>query len=204
MEYFFTFAFSFFFSFIGSIPPGTLNLTILQLGLENKIAIAWRFALAAALVEYPYAWIAVKFERLITRSPVIIDNMHLVAAIVMIALGALNFWSATSTPTKLSVVISKSGFRRGIVLSVLNPLAIPYWIGITAYMRSQNWVVLQDPLHLHSYLAGVFAGALLLLITLAYLARRVVTGFLHNPWIKKVPGFALLLLGLYAFIQYLF
>ena len=50
------------FSFLGSIPPGTMNLAILQLGLEHKIKIALRFSIAVAIIEYPYAWIAVVFE----------------------------------------------------------------------------------------------------------------------------------------------
>ena len=59
------------FSFVGSIPPGTLNLTVLQLGLQGKTAIALRFALAVTIVEYPYAWIAVEFESWITSRPVV-------------------------------------------------------------------------------------------------------------------------------------
>ena len=42
------------FSFLGSIPPGTMNLAVLQLGLEQKIKTALRFSLAVAIIEYPY------------------------------------------------------------------------------------------------------------------------------------------------------
>ena len=38
-------------SFLGSIPPGTLNILVLQLGLDNKLKAALRFALAVALIE---------------------------------------------------------------------------------------------------------------------------------------------------------
>ena len=40
MVYIQAFILGFIFSFIGSIPPGTLNVTVLQLGLENKKEIA--------------------------------------------------------------------------------------------------------------------------------------------------------------------
>jgi threonine/homoserine/homoserine lactone efflux protein len=49
-------------SFIGSIPPGTLNIMVLQMGLENKIRTAMRFISGRSIIEYPYAWIAVEFE----------------------------------------------------------------------------------------------------------------------------------------------
>ncbi len=71
------------FSFVGSIPPGTLNILVLQLGLENKVKIALRFAIAVAIIEYPYAWVAVVFEDWIMSSPVILENFQLSGALVM-------------------------------------------------------------------------------------------------------------------------
>ena len=197
-----TFLISFFFSFIGSIPPGTLNLTIIQLGLSNKIKAAWRFALATALIEYPYAWIAVKCEKLITASPWIIDNLHLITAVVMIGLGAITVWTP-GKPSKLSIKFNDSGFRKGVILGILNPLALPYWIGVTAYLKSQRWIDLSTDLNRHAYLTGVSVGALTLLILLAYLARKVEAGLSHRTWQKKIPGYILLVLGLYALLQYL-
>jgi threonine/homoserine/homoserine lactone efflux protein len=203
MEALQNFLFAFVFSFVGSIPPGTLNLTVLQLGLEKKMNIAWRFALAAALIEYPYAWLAVAFENLITSSPVMLDNFKLITALVMTLLGIINLWSAQK-PTAFAQNFQASGFRRGVILSVLNPLAIPFWIAITAYLSIQGWVVLDHPRHLHSYLFGISMGALVLLISVAYLAKRMVSLFQPGSKIKLIPGLVLLVLGLYAFIDYLF
>lgn len=196
------FLFAFVFSFLGSIPPGTLNLTVLQLGLEKKINIAWRFAVAAAIIEYPYAWLAVTFESYITSSPVILDNFKLISAVVMIALGGLNIWSAYK-PTVLTEKFQESGFRRGVVLSILNPLALPFWIAITAYLKVQGWIVLPDNTHLHMYLLGISLGAFALLILLAYMAKRMVSLLKAGSSIKLIPGLVLLALGIYAFVEYL-
>src|SRR5882672_4291119 len=92
MYYLYVFFLGFFFSFIGSIPPGTLNVSILQLSLQHKIAIATRFAFAVAIIEYPYAWIGVQFEYWLTSSPVVVENFQLIAAIVMTALAVFNLW----------------------------------------------------------------------------------------------------------------
>lgn len=201
MEVILAFGLAFFFSFTGSIPPGTINLTVLQLGLEEKVNIAWRLALAAALVEYPYAWLAVKFEKLITSSPAIQENMHLITAVVMLVFGFLNLRSAQK-PTNFTQKLHASGFRRGLMLGILNPLAMPYWIAVTAYVRSQGWIELKDMLALQSYLFGVTLGALALLIVLIYLGKRVALSFQSNPYIKKIPGFVLLGLGVFALVQY--
>jgi threonine/homoserine/homoserine lactone efflux protein len=193
---------AFAFSFLGSIPPGTLNLTIVQLGLNNQMHVAMRFAFAAALIEYPYAWIAVKFERLITASPVITDNLELTAAIVMTVFGIMSLWPKSERPSRMRVRFDQSGFRRGLILGVLNPLAIPFWIAMTAYLRSQGWIELNSAASLHAYLLGVFAGAFLLLLILGYVSKQAMAAFTQFPAIRRLPGFVLLMLGLYAFVRY--
>ncbi|MFZ6010399.1 MAG: LysE family translocator, partial [Bacteroidota bacterium] len=136
-----------FFSFVGSIPPGTLNILVLQLGLENKVRTALRFALAVAIVEYPYAWIAVVFENLITSAPAVTQNFQLTGAVVMTTIGIFNLWSVRK-PTQFAVKFQESGFRRGLVLSVLNPQAIPFWIAVTAYLKHEGWINLDTPLRI--------------------------------------------------------
>lgn len=197
------FLLGFFFSFIGSIPPGTINLTCVQLGLEKKIKIAWRFAIAASVMEYPYAWIAVEFAEWITSSPVVVENMQLITAIVMTLIGILTLWSSTK-PSTFTAKLNESGYRRGVILSILNPLAIPFWVGTTAYLDSLNWIELSTPIRLHAYLIGLCIGTFVILIMLVYLAKRIVSQFTQSSWLNKIPGTALIILGVYAFLQYLF
>jgi threonine/homoserine/homoserine lactone efflux protein len=191
------------FSFIGSIPPGTLNITVLQLGLEKKKNIALRFALAVAIVEYPYAWIAVAFEGWLTSSPVIIENFQLITAVLMTAFGIFTIWGA-SKPSNLSVKFNESGFRRGIILSLLNPMAIPYWMGATAYFKAQGWIDLSTNGLIHSYVFGTSVGAMLLLTLFIFMATRLASHVQQNIFIKMLPGIIMLALGIYAFVKYLF
>jgi threonine/homoserine/homoserine lactone efflux protein len=197
---FIAFVNAFGFSFIGTIPPGALNLSVLQLGLENKIKAAWQFSIAAALIEYPYCWIAVRFEKLITSSPTIVENFERIGATAMIVLGVLNLISLRKQHIK-KVDAKEFGFTKGLVLGVLNPLAIPYWIAITAYLKSQHWLVLETQWHLHAYLSGVVLGALCFFMVAAYLAQRVAVYLKGNSVIKYIPAATLLILGIYALVN---
>jgi threonine/homoserine/homoserine lactone efflux protein len=190
-------------SFIGSIPPGTLNLAVLQLGMEHKIKAALRFALAVSIIEYPYAWIAVVFEDWVTASPIIVDNFQLITAIVMTVIGAFSIWSARK-PSEFSVRFNESGFRRGLVLSILNPMAIPFWVAYTAFLKSQGWIDLSSQWFVHSYVLGTSVGVMALLTLFAFLAKKLSPYIKDNRIVKLVPGLTLLLLGLYAFVKYLF
>jgi threonine/homoserine/homoserine lactone efflux protein len=195
------FGVAFFFTFIGTIPPGTLNLSIRQLGNDNKIRVAWRFALAASMIEYPYAWLAVKFEKLITSSPVFEENAQLITAVVMTLLGAVSLYTPKKT-SRLSEKLSNSGFMRGLVLGILNPLALPFWVGTTAYLNSQHWIDLSTSLGLQAYLIGICLGTLSLFILLVYLAQKIASVFQESKILKKIPGVILLALGIYAFVNY--
>ena len=203
MAYVQVFLMGFIFSFVGSIPPGTLNVSVLQLGLEKKIKTALRFALAVSIIEYPYTWIGVQFESLISASPMVVDNFQLIAAIVMTALGIFNLLPSRKT-TGFAKKFSESGFRRGIVLSILNPMAIPYWMGFTAYMKAQGWISLTTTGLLHSYVLGTAVGAMALLTVLTFFAQRLAPYVQGSRWIKIVPGLLLLGLGGYAWWRYLF
>ena len=160
------------FSFLGSVPPGTLNMCVLQLGFEKKTWAALRFALAVSIIEYPYTWIGVQFEYWITSTPQIIKSFQLVTAAVMILMGILNIMAAQKTVAFVQR-FNESGFRRGLVLSILNPMAIPFWIVVTAYLKAQGWINLSTTGLLHSYVLGTSVGAMLLLTLFTFLADRL-------------------------------
>ena len=202
MDYLQVFLMGFIFSFVGSIPPGTLNLSVLQLGLEGKINTALRFSLAVAIIEYPYTWIGVQFEYLISNTPVIIDNFQLIVAVVMTVLGIVNLVPSRKS-TGFAKKFGESGFRRGLVLSILNPMAIPYWMGFTAYLKAQGWIDLSTPGLLHFYVFGTSIGALALLSLLVFFAQRLSPMVQNSRLIKTIPGLVLLALGGYAWWRYL-
>jgi threonine/homoserine/homoserine lactone efflux protein len=186
-------------SFVGSIPPGTLNILVLQLGLANKLKAALRFALAVALVEYPYAWIAVAFEGWVTDSPVVQENFKLLAASVMVLMGLMGLWAARKPSA--TVRLQESGFVRGLVLSFLNPQAIPWWIAVTAYLKSQGWIVIDTTARLHAYVLGTSLGALALLTLLAFGAQRGSKVIQHNRLVAILPSAVLLALGVFTFFK---
>jgi hypothetical protein len=82
-------------------------------------------------------------------------------------------------------------------------MAILYWMAFTAYMKAQGWIDLSNVTLLHSYVFGTSVGALLLLTLFIFLANRLSGYSDRNPWVKRVPGVTLLLLGFFAMAKYL-
>ena len=197
------FIISFVFSFLGSIPPGSINLSVLSLSIEGNRKAAVRFALAAALIEYPYAYIALRFEEIITGTVWVNDHFHLLSASIMIILGLAGMWRSEKSSSLLEKY-RESGFRKGIVISILNPLAIPFWIGVTAYLRSQGWVMLHSETALHIYVLGVSAGTFTLLLAISYIAKGIGQRYKDSVLVKYTPAVVLLLLGLYSLSKLIF
>ena len=202
MDVIISFLVAFIFSFIGTLPPGSLNIMVIQLGLDHKMDVAWRFALAVALIEYPYAWVAVKFENLITSSPVITENFQIITGVVMLLLGITSL-IASRKSSSIATRFNQSGFRRGLLLGVLNPMALPFWVAMTAYIRSRGWTDLSSNYELHFYLLGVSLGTLVVFMIFAYLAKRVMSYFNESKILRIIPGITLVALGVYALIDYL-
>jgi threonine/homoserine/homoserine lactone efflux protein len=133
---------------------------------------------------------------------VIVANMQLITAIVMTTLGLMTILSSPA-PGKPKESTQPNGFVKGLLLGILNPLAIPYWTGATAYFKSQGWIDLTTTIGLHSYLLGVSLGVFSLLVLVAYGARRLAKVMLNSKSvIRKIPGFLMLGLGIFAFTKY--
>ncbi len=195
-----TFIVAFIVSFFGSIPPGAVNLSVLQLSVEGRQDAAIRFTLAAALIEIPYAFIAIKFQALLERSPWLTDNFKLIAALVLFVLGITTLVKRKKGASQIKN--HKSGFRKGILVSIFNPMAIPFWIAVTAYLVQHQWVNLSSAGDELSYIAGLALGTLSLLFGLIILGKRLVPYFRNNEVMKLVPGIAFILLGIYSLAEY--
>lgn len=196
-----TFAVAFLVSFIGTLPPGTVNLTIIHLGINHRIRTALIMAVAAALIEYPYTSLAVEFQDFI-RSSDLIANFKLLGSVLMIAIGIINLLSVRSASGQSARHVDRRS-RTGIVLGVLNPVAIPFWIGMTAYIKSRGWVTLSDNMQLHAYLLGVSTGTLAVFIPLACVAQRFVSRFRTSSLLARAPGALMVAMGVYALVEYI-
>jgi threonine/homoserine/homoserine lactone efflux protein len=157
--------------------------------------------MAVTIIEYPYTWLAIQFEYWITSNPLIIENFQLLTAIVMTLIGIANLWSAQK-PSRLTEKFQASGFRRGLILSILNPLALPFWIGVTAYLKAQGWIDLSTTIRLHSYVLGTSVGVFVLLALFILLSKKLAGYANQKSWVKLIPGATLLVLGVYAFYKY--
>ena len=189
-------------SYIGSVSPGTINISVMQLAILNKRRAAVFFAFAASVVEFVYAGVTVQFHVFLNNDEVIADYFRIITSIALIGFGSSNIFSkSTSSSVKVPATMTgRHGFMKGLMLGLLNPMIIPFWLAITTYLENDDWIEV-DGYGFWMYLIGLTAGTFCLLLTVNVLGNRF-TKIADNPFIvHKVPGFLLLGLGVYFLLK---
>lgn len=192
-------------SYLGSIPPGTINITSMQLSVQGLKRPAFFFALAASLTEFVYAGVTVRFQIFLSERPAFTENFQLITALAMIVLGIANLFNKTNTKAlidKAQGMRGRNGFKRGVILGVVNPLTIPFWLAVTAYLQTHQLIKLAG-VNFWIYLVGISTGTFCLLLTVNVLGQKF-TNIADNQFlVHKLPGLIFIGLGLYNLVDWL-
>ncbi len=193
-------------SYLGSIPPGTINITSMQLSVQNHRRAAFFFALAASITEFAYAGVTVRLQLFLSEKPFFTEYFQIITALAMLALGVANLLTKTNSQSLLSKTTTpkgRNGFKLGVILGVLNPLTIPFWLAVTAYLQNHRLISLSG-VNFWLYLSGISIGTFALLLTVNRLGARFTNIADNQLLVHRLPGIIFILLGLYNFIDWLF
>ena len=189
-------------SLLGTIPPATINITVMQLSLKKRARSALSLSLGAAILDTMYAGLAVKIQTYLSEQIEVTNYFYLIAALVLLVLG---IFSILTKPAPVEVAIDdneKAGFMKGVVLGALNPLAMPFWLGVTTYLQLQGLINLEG-INYWSYMLGVFLGELSLLAIIVKVGKRFDRVAHNRVIVNVIPGIALTVLGLVNLGQWL-
>ena len=185
------------FSFLGSIPPGALNLTVIQIGLKGDKKGAIWFVIGAIIFEFIYATIAVGAQYFFVSQIDYTFYFKIIAALALLVLGVVNILSTPKEQEAKDIEKGIPRFKQGMLISAFNLLPIPYWLVITAYLESQEWVVISKQTFWF-YILGICLGAFLLLAGLGIAASKSNIPIKNNQLINKITG--IIFIGLSAYM----
>lgn len=164
MEYLFPFIFGLTACFIGALPLGAINLSVVSLTVNNSYQHGIRFAFGASLVEIGEALIAVLFGRLIGRFFEEHTEIPYLIAAVFFGVGIYFFLRKTSPKLNGEGSQHSNSFLRGLFVAFINPLAIPFWLFALAFIAPHQ---IEPGVTLYIFLTGVFIGKLVALYAFA-------------------------------------
>ena len=150
-------------SFLGSLPLGTLNITAFQIAVFQDVPSASWFAMAVVLIELLMVRITLKWSGTIDLRNRFFFYTLPIAALILFYLSISSFMSI-SEDRELSASLQlipmiKSTFVLGLLLSVLNPMHIPFWMGWNNILIERKRLDKARGMQL-SYMVGIGLGSM--------------------------------------------
>ena len=158
-------------SFAGSLPPGILNTGVFGLVAGVGAASACWFGLGAILTEMAIVRIAhagIGWTGRVDRFP---RWLWIGLSLLLVSLALLH-----SGKTAGSLQYAHYPFLGGLLLSLLNPLHLPFWLGWTAVLRAKNLLV-NARVEYHLFSVGIGVGT-----ALAFVVYGISGHFILQWW----------------------
>lgn len=181
---------------LGTIPFGPINLTVVKTTVDYNAARGSEVALAASFIEILQALIAIWFGMVI--SSYLESNLliRLVIALAFIVLALVIFRRKPKPSLSEDTNGEESFFVKGLLIAVLNPQAVPFWIFALAAI-SQYFMFEYEGIYLLAFLAGVFAGKLIALNGFVVASNFLKSHLQESSlWVNRILASVLLFIGL--------
>jgi threonine/homoserine/homoserine lactone efflux protein len=161
-------------NFTGYIPPGNINLTLTQITINRGLRQALRFITAFSCVEFFFTFFIMQAARWLSAQPHIETIIDWVMVALFGILGTIT-WLNRKNPPK-SKYSDRESIRYGIVLGVINPMQIPFWMIAGTYLLAHQWI-LPGYFALVVFSLGSAAGSFLCLYIYARSAKYIQSKF---------------------------
>ena len=137
-------------SFLGTLPLGTLNLSVANYGFRHDWSGAIGFSVAAIFVEMMIVRVALVAIRRLERFTPFFRVFNILTCGILLFLAFNSLLAAWQMETFRATVPFSflNPWLSGFVLSLTNPLHLPFWMGWTAVLRSKN--ILGDQPRMHN------------------------------------------------------
>ena len=190
-------------AFISFIPPGMLNMTAVRTAIEkNKKEGIW-FALGAAMVVIPQAFIALVFARYFAENPEIVDRLKIAGVVVLFLLSVVFFIQARKKFSGEATKRKGKSFWLGMLMSGMNMLAIPFYLVLSSVLENRGLLKTEQPF-INLFVTGVFLGAFSLFSTYVNFAQIIVkkAQFIARN-INYILSLLFFILGILTLIKFL-
>lgn len=197
---------------MGYIPPGNINLTVAQLTINKGMRQALYFILSFSIVEVFFTFGMMRFARWLSSDVNIDSNISDVRLgtyvdafmiILFIVMGTITWINRKKIPkTKAEDNRSRKGsVFYGMLLGVLNPVQIPFWLFFGNYVILHEWIH-TNYLSLIIFSIGSGIGSALALYGYAHFAKYIQEKFaLSSHIINRSIALFLYALALYLIIK---
>ena len=189
-------------SFIGSIPLGYLNVIGFDIYNKQGLQPTLLYLIGIVFVEFFVIYFTLIFVNKLAVNLRLAKYIQGFSVVFMFVLAVIFYFSSTSK-TDFSTSVRYSPFILGIVLSGLNFMQIPFWIGWNVYLINGNYIEVSQSrkyFYVFGTVAGTFFGMLVLILSLHYFATNV--KFLAQYLMQIIIPLVFVGLGIFQAIKF--
>lgn len=209
------FLITFFISFVGSIHPGPLNLSVIQTSLQKGIFAALLLAFGGVIPEIIYGYLAVEGIVIFEKYPTVFQFMQWAMIPILWGLGIQQIIASRQSnqivenTKKITQTASKGASTRGasirgFFLSIFNPQLLPYWIVILINYQNYEFLKIINFSDKIFFILGTSLGAFVLNYLYAYVAyrqRERIFKYLNQKYFEQIIGWTFMIVGLLQVIK---
>lgn len=188
-------------SFVGSLPFGPINLVMIDTTLKNSLRAGFWFSFAAALVEMGQSLVALHGNSWLNSEVYHSPWIKILGFILFSILGLLFLFKKERETNHNSYSSKKGFFVKGLVVALLNPQAIPFWIIILAYLQSTQFSTINaqsTTANIISFIVGASCGKLGALMLFGIMSQQIINrSSLIRNHINRIIGIILLAVGMF-------
>ena len=178
MDYLLAFSAAFGLSFLGMLPPGMLNMTVVSLSIKKSMRLALVFAFGAALIEFFQTWVMVKC---VDAGQDFLDGNIYVYWVAFFILFGLGISYLVIKPKKIEEKknVDSSPLKaliHGMSLSIVNVVAYVFWLMTGVYFINQG-VLYSNTFILLAFSFGAMAGAFVVYLIYGILGDKLLSRF---------------------------
>ena len=204
------FIITFIISFLGSIHPGPLNLSVIQITLRKNMVLGLLMALGGIIPEIIYGYLAVEGVMIFEQYPLIFQIMKWTVAPILLIMGYLEL-----TRKKKNKTINDYAFEeitsekwqtisKGFFLSFFNPQLLPFWVVILVNYQNYNLLKINGLSDKIWFVLGTSTGAFALNYVYARIAsvkREQIFGLLNQNCFEQIIGWTFVGMGVLQIIK---
>src|ERR1700744_5845870 len=158
-------------NFIGYIPPGNINLSVVQLVINRGIKQAMQFIIAFSCVEFFFTYFIMNAADWLSQQVHLETAIEWVMVVLFGVMGVIT-WIHRKKAPETKKQSNHDSIRYGILLGFLNPMQIPFWMITGTYLITHEWIE-TGRLALIIFSIGSAGGAFLCLFIYAESARYI-------------------------------
>jgi threonine/homoserine/homoserine lactone efflux protein len=151
------FVITFIISFLGSIHPGPLNVSVVEITLKNSLKAGLFMCIGGVIPEFFYSYLAAEGVMFFQRNRAIFIILQWLMVCILLLMGIYTIYAKEKSIKNKE--LSTNSFLKGFLLSLFNPQLLVFWLLIVVYYQGIHWLKLTTSFDKIVFIFGATLGA---------------------------------------------